>query len=111
MKFVEPRLREERRPSSYCLNFGLMFSVETTEHVRVGDDSRHSIFYCLPTATEAGRIVGKNVEQFCIRFKNYPSFQRSEISYIASHKRIFRHTENKIIQMISSDQSRLPFGL
>jgi hypothetical protein len=39
MKFVEPRLREERRPSSYCLNFGLMFSIESTEHVRIGDDS------------------------------------------------------------------------
>jgi hypothetical protein len=38
MKLMEPPLRQERNPPSYCLNPSLMIRIESTEHVRIGFD-------------------------------------------------------------------------
>ena len=52
MKSMEPPLREERNPSSYCLNPSLMVRIESTEHVRIGKRGQHSLFCCFSAATE-----------------------------------------------------------
>jgi hypothetical protein len=48
MKLMEPPLREERNPSSYCLNPSLMVRIESTEHVRSESTANIPCFAAFP---------------------------------------------------------------